>query len=431
MDWLQIVTGWAMWKSVGDFPLQLLNYWLVVIILAIFFISMKMESINKAIKNTVSKIVGDGLSSTYIAIVTLVFGALFSVYSAELKYEFQNGFGMIFAMSLFGLTCLYLVLKKNDEAIQKDIKNKELKLDRQINNLKIHLSNMPPKSVLSNISQHVISLNELIYNENVSDDDKVKAILCAIVTLARLWDGYADDEDSDYNVNLMLVLDSIKVKNEISKGEAGDEYKAAINISPFFLYSDNLDSCLDNCDAILFTKRDYSVSTNTQKIPDTGTPCMCLPVSYGADNQSGNRQLNIFGAPVSVVTKKAIYIPDTGEALRKFIVEAQSSHARFSEQFKTSLVKYYEQRRNSIYSIPLVDEQKVVFAVINIYQGHLGGESKMILRSEEHASSFYHLMSPICNMLVQVLKELEASMEPVQEASNEPHQAALSAVAGE
>lgn len=404
-----------------------LNIAALVIFCVFLCFFVRQERVREGIDGFICRIVGNGLSSTYVALVTLVFGALFSVYSSELKSEMQNGIGVTVSLSLFGLVCLFFILKKNDEVIQSDLKNKEARLDNQINNLKAHLSNMPPKSVLSNISQHVIMLNELVLNNSVDNELKIKAILRSIVTLAKMWDGHGDNDDVDYNINLMLLLDCSAVKREILQG--GDEYKKAIEASPFFLFSDNVDSCLDNCNAILYTKREYSISTNQERsISECDTPCMCLPVSFNLDS---NRQPNIFGAAASVESKKAIYIPDTAEALRKFILDAQSSHPRFSGKFKASLEEYYRERRASIYSIPLLEQNGNVLSIVNIYQNNsISSNNKMILRSEEHAGSFYYLMAPICNMLVQVLQELESDVELEPEQSDKVQPVELKSAMG-
>ncbi|HHG3024741.1 TPA: hypothetical protein ACPVWX_004687 [Vibrio parahaemolyticus] len=376
------------------------SHWPLLVFLILVAIIYNVKITREIVNESINKIVGNGISSTYIAIVTLVFGALFSVFSTELKTEIQGGIGITVILSLIGLVCLFFILNRNDFVIQKDLREKESKLDRQINNLKVHLSNMPPKTVLSNISQHVIALNELVIQEGISAEDKVKEILSSIVELAALWDGHETPKDVDYNINFMLLLESQAVKAAILEGST--DFKDAIIKSAFFLYSDNLDSCLDNCDAILYTKREYSVSTNGGKSENDSEPCMCLPVTLNRSDLK-NKQPNIFGAPACVVDKKATYIPNTSEALQSFINEAQSSHSRFSKYYQNSLEKYYNDCKYSIYSIPLQDKDGVIFAVVNIYQSFIGCDNKLILRSEEHASSFYHLMTPICNLLAQVL----------------------------
>ncbi|HIF9518838.1 TPA: hypothetical protein ACX6SR_003289 [Photobacterium damselae] len=376
------------------------SHWpLLVFLLSLYFI-YKIQKSKKWVTKSINTVVGNGISSTYIAIVTLVFGALFSVFSSNLKAEMEKGVSYTVILALIGLISLYFVLNRNDYVIQKEVKEKENKLDRQINNLKIHLSNMPPKTVLSHISQHVIALNELARQDSIKVEDKVKEILSSIVKLAALWDGHEKPEEVDYNINFMVLLESQAVKKAIEQGDPN--FSSAINKSPFFLYSDNLDSCLDNCDAILYTQRAYSVSTNGVKESNPEEPCMCLPVTY-SQSEANTKQPNLFGAPACIVENKAIYIPNTSEALRRFIREAQSTHTRFSEHYKNSLEAYYKDCKFSIYSIPLKDKDGVIFSVVNIYQGFIGMDDKLILRSEEHASSFYHLMSPICNLLAQVL----------------------------
>ncbi len=376
------------------------SHWPLLAFLLSLFLIYKIQKSKKWVTKSINIVVGNGISSTYIAIVTLVFGALFSVFSNELKSEIQGGVGYTVILSLIGLMSLFFVLNRNDYVIQKEVKEKENKLDRQINNLKIHLSNMPPKTVLSHISQHVIALNELARQDSIEVEKKVKEILSSIVKLAALWDGHEKPEEVDYNINFMVLLESQAVKHAIEQGES--DFSRAINESPFFLYSDNLDSCLDNCDAILYTKRAYSVSTNGAKESNPEEPCMCLPVTY-YQSEVKNKQPNLFGAPACIVENKAIYIPNTSEALQRFIREAQSTHVRFSKHYQNLLEEYYEGCKFSIYSIPLKDKDGVIFSVVNIYQGFIGTDDKLILRSEEHASSFYHLMSPICNLLAQVL----------------------------
>lgn len=429
MEWNNTTELWNIAMTKLSELSFLFNHWIMLIIAAITYALFKNKKAKGKIDAVICSIVGRGISSNFIALITLVFGALFSVFSSELKSEMQNGAGITVSSSFIGIILLFLMLKKNDETIQRDINNKEERLDSQIMNLKTHLSNMPPRGVLTHISQHIIFLNEkVIQSDTFDSEEKIKTILTSIVKLAKLWDGYDEKDDTvNYNVNLMILLDSKALKSAIENGE--DEYRKAIETSPFFLYSDNVSSCLDNCDAILFTKREYSVSTNENKNIDDDTPCMCLPVTLEM-NSNIEKQPNIFGAPASVETKKAIYIPDTSEALRKFIAEAESSCERFSKKFRTSLESYYNKRKASIYSIPLIDQDKIAFSVVNIYQTHIESGNKMILRSEEHARSFYHLIAPICNMLVQVLKEIESEIEPSRENSKESNLIELQTVAG-
>lgn len=209
-----------------------------------------------------------------------------------------------------------------------------------------------------------------------------KLVMEGIVDIANSWTKQRHGE-LKYSANIFSVID----KNDHDTSTE-TILNHAIKESPFFLYTDSLASRLSFCDKLIISQQEFS--TCNQARTSQGKP-LVLPYSDTIE-ASKRYHPNFEGAPTAIEKRQARYIPDTKKVAQLFFDRIQATnHAdHITQHYKNCISSYYKKdNTQSLLSIPMYNDDKEVFAILNIYS-----ETKDMLSSKERAHAFYQFIRP-------------------------------------
>ncbi|WP_286300681.1 GAF domain-containing protein [Vibrio apostichopi] len=207
-------------------------------------------------------------------------------------------------------------------------------------------------------------------------------VIESIANIANEWTKQRHG-NIDYSVNVFSVLD---ISDYVSEPDLD---KALVN-SPFFLFTDSLQSRLSFCDQLLISQQQFS----TCKKAVQGEP---LIFPYSVLGQSKKHHPNFEGAPTSIEKNEARYVPDTKIIAEKFFNRIESTyHGDYlTNKYKEEIRLYYKNdNTRSFLAIPIYDRSDKVIAVVNVYS-----KTKNMLSSEDRAKAFYHFIRPHLNVV--------------------------------
>ncbi|EHK4786440.1 hypothetical protein [Vibrio parahaemolyticus] len=209
-----------------------------------------------------------------------------------------------------------------------------------------------------------------------------KLVVSGIVEIANSWTKQRHGE-LKYSANIFSIID--KDGYDI---EAETILNQAILKSPFFLYTDSLESRLDFCDKLIISQQEFSSCNQAQD--KQGKP-LVLPYTDLSDRPKKYHP-NFEGAPAAIETRQAQYIPDTKKVASVFFERlSASNHAdHVTQHYKNCITQYYKKdNTRSLLSIPMNGDDGNVFAILNIYS-----ETRDMLSSKERAIAFYQFIRP-------------------------------------
>lgn len=247
--------------------------------------------------------------------------------------------------------------------------------------------------------------------------NSIKNCMKNMLVILRTW---TDDSGTVLKVNLLNVLDAQGVLKELEKNlDTGLVTPLILKDSPFFLFNDNWQSCLQRCDKVLINEQDLTQIDGTCDIPRTHSP-ICMPYSINEFNKHGDQtQPNLIGAPEALKSGSIKYVTPLKTRIQEFIGTqingtCYSEHTR--KTFELGLQKYYDRdTAASIISIPLsYIEPKVLYdsqeqgnhysskedftSVLNIY-----AHSNYILANNHVVQSYCQLTKPITDTLAKLV----------------------------
>lgn len=425
----------SVWESAGswlssDYNTEALVLSIVVFVFLCVLVFSKYERVKPVCTWADSKL--GGLAITFLGVM---WAAQVSMFSQELKNQL---FAFSFKIESFlFLVCIYLVsiLVLSKEMGQSDrINKKEEKLSKQ-------LTHLPPKKILSYISDEKEIISQLVQTcrmyyfisvNNLSDqelsrdkeklkklsDDIVKNIMQTLCKASALWDNDFEHNNLKYSSNIFIPIGSEYLSKLIAY-DSDHFICKSIHNSPFFMLSENMQSKIEHCDGVLFCQRQYSTNysakNNFEMSENSSEPVICIP--YCKDNKDKTpRQPNFFGASESFVNSRVEYVGDSNVALDRFLSELKGNGA-FSDQltnkFEVGIRNYYaNDSGKSIISIPLfryrdpfdikTSATNDLIGVLNLYRDKAG-----ILMTEERGNAFHELIRPLCFNLSYVLSLME------------------------
>ncbi len=195
--------------------------------------------------------------------------------------------------------------------------------------------------------------------------------------------------------------------------------KKSIDCSPFFLFSSNLHSRLEQCDYVLACDQSYTCEidrkNNFKKCSTEkkeGIPAICMPVSHDSNWSDKLPHPNLFGAPEAIINRREVYVDNINEHIDLFFKElAKSPKYRDHKTgyYEKNIRSYYEKDKDkpkSILSIPLLkfdidvndldvfNESIMHACVVNIYVNRTN-----FLENELKSEAFYSMLKPLCHNL--------------------------------
>lgn len=429
-------TGNSIWESIfswfaSGYNIQALVLSAAVFCVLCFLIFSKYEKVRSVCIWADSKL--GGLTITFLGVM---WAAQVSMFSQELKNQIFN-FSFEVESFLF-LIFIYLVsiLVLSKEMGQSDrINKKEEKLSKQ-------LTHLPPKKILSYISDEKEIISQLVQtcriyyfvsvnNWSAQDaskdeiklkklsDDIISNIMKTLCKASALWDDDFEHNNLKYSANIFIPTGS-EFLIKLAKYKSEHLIYRSIQGSPFFMLSENMQSKIEHCDGILFCQRQYSVSYSAKNdfemSQNSSDPVICIPYCKKKDTAESPRQPNFFGASEAFVNSRVEYVGDSNEALDKFLGKLKNNGAfsgQLTNKFEQGIRNYYaNDSGKSIISIPLfryrdpfeveTSATSELIGVLNLYRDKAG-----ILMTEERGNAFHELIRPLCFNLSYVLSLME------------------------
>ncbi|WP_421153371.1 hypothetical protein [Aeromonas dhakensis] len=234
-----------------------------------------------------------------------------------------------------------------------------------------------------------------------------KVVISGIIDIANSWTKQRYG-DLKYSANIFSVID----KNGYDL-HSEPELMQAIVESPFFLYTDTLESRLYYCDKLIISQQEFS--TCNQKKEAQGIP---LVLPYSENNGLGKKcHPNFEGAPKAIELRQAQYLADTKKITDLFFKQIlNTNHEPYiTEYYKKKLHQYYKDDNTcSLLSIPMYSyDKKDVFAIFNIYS-----DTPDMLYSKERALAFYQFIRPhiaILEFIIQTQIRIASLRVPIKE----------------
>ncbi|WP_421312621.1 GAF domain-containing protein [Aeromonas sp. 603404] len=205
----------------------------------------------------------------------------------------------------------------------------------------------------------------------------IKPVMESISAIANDWTRQRHG-NIDYFVNIFSVID-------VSDYEKDQDLDAAILKSPFFLFTDTIESRLSFCDKLLISQQQFSTcEKGNQEVP--------LVFPYSIIGTRHEHHPNFEGAPIAIEKHEARYVPDTKKVADKFFKQIENSyHGDYlTNKYKENIRLYYKNdNTRSFLAIPLYNRDNEIIAVINVYS-----RTKNMLSSEDRAKAFYEFIRP-------------------------------------
>lgn len=247
------------------------------------------------------------------------------------------------------------------------------------------------------------------YNETLDNaiENNIKSIL--IIT-KKIIEGY---DDVNLKANIFNLIPSGDVRRDFNNSKKSSDSifnDEAVNNSPFFLFSSNLQSRLECCDYVLVCEKTRTCQLDNKgkfsNCMDGETPPLCMPFSK---TQNKHKHPNLFGAPSAISNRREVYIENIELYANNYIKELKSS-TKYKDDvtvaYEKGVLSYYEKdidKPKSIISFPIysVPVEKNNFAthegkrgnimcVLNIYANRVN-----FLENQNKAESLYELLKPI------------------------------------
>lgn len=174
--------------------------------------------------------------------------------------------------------------------------------------------------------------------------------------------------DAKFNINFFSLIDIKNVKDTI---ESDDILKNSIEESPFFLFSDNLNSKLEHCDYILVCNKNFSTS-NKDGVKDNNKLSLVMPYSSPEFIAKNKAHPNFLGAPKSLEKGSIQYIKNTDNIEKELnsLLNKNKINKFTTPAFRKGIKEYYKYDTTmSVLSIPVYDkdDKDKPLGVINIY----------------------------------------------------------------
>ncbi|ELA8348256.1 hypothetical protein P3437_02400 [Vibrio parahaemolyticus] len=262
-----------------------------------------------------------------------------------------------------------------------------------------------------------------------------------MIDILHTW---TSDSGTVIKVNLLNILDAKSLLKELQQDPNGGLVTPSIlEQSPFFLFKNNWQSCLERCDKVLINEQKLTRVIGACETPRAHAP-LCLPYSINDKTEQGAQmQPNLIGAPDALRTGSIKYITPLQDRIEDFIrtkIKGSCYSEHTTKFYERGLRKYYDSdTAASIISIPLVyiqpkvlfkdseesekapvdeiesdieePEQRVFVSVLNIY-----AHSNYILANNDVVQSYCQLTKPIwdtlaklVSMKLQVLSDINAT----------------------
>ncbi|MCG3844997.1 hypothetical protein I3262_06795 [Photobacterium damselae] len=279
----------------------------------------------------------------------------------------------------------------------------------------------------------------------------VNSITNCMDNMLEVLHTWTSDRGTVIKVNLLNILDSKSVLKELQKKPTGGLVNTSIlEKSPFFLFNDNWQSCLQRCDKVLINEQTLTQVIGTCDVPRAHSP-LCMPYSINDTNDAGAQmQPNLIGAPEALKTGSIKYITPLQNRIEDFIISkikgsCYSEHA--TRKFEIGLRKYYDtDTAASIISIPLsyigpkvlYDNEDLCIelndynqdnerfsSVLNIY-----AHSNYILANNDVVQSYCQLTKPILDTLAKLVSMRLQLLSDVEAKKNQKEQRHLERFSG-
>lgn len=249
-----------------------------------------------------------------------------------------------------------------------------------------------------------------------------KECMNALLNVANAWNNQGDY--IGYKANLLNIIDSSDVLELLSSqgpmsplSHGCFSFSADdIEQSPFFLFSDSIQSKIERCDYLLVNEQNLSVSLNYGEREEVKHSSICLPVSLTKKNAITGKlnQPNFFGAPLSLKLEQPYYVASIQDKVGHYIasLKCNKSYSDFVDRnFENKIHKYYEgDSAGSLISLSLsayaYDKKNCIWSrqkgkhtcILNVYANrrHLFTNNDVVL-------SYLSLVKPICHMLAVLI----------------------------
>lgn len=389
------------------------------------------------------------LHNTLFVSVSIFWAVTVSIYGNDLKNQIEaiNFDGKMFAFAIsieiaIILACYFYLLNSRKEELE-DIAPKKDTVEKNSSSI---------NDVIKNYEDCLEDWLYLYEKFDVIDRSQFlvveKSIISSIefcmLQMIEVLHKWTNDSGTVLKVNLLNILDAKDLRKALETTQSANSISPEILMnSPFFLFNDNWQSCLERCDKVLINEQSMTQVVGQCDIPNAHFP-LCLPYSVNDFNDDGQpMQPNVIGAPDALRSGSIRYVPSLQEEIAEYLekrIKNGKNYSSFStNNYDSRLRSYYESdTAASVISIPLSFVQpklpglseddrnsvKTPFAfasVLNIY-----AHSNHILANKDVVESYclltkpiWEILSKLVSMRLQLRADIEARDKMNQESETE------------